>query len=59
VFSASLFASGSVTTSVNTSRPRYVRAVVRDAGGVIVALSNPVWLLREWPPGGIPTARRA
>ena len=58
-FPKSLFGSGYVDTTVDTSRPRYVRAVVRDASGVVVALSNPVWLLREWPPGGIPAARRA
>jgi hypothetical protein len=55
----SSFAAGFVNVSVDTSTPRYVRAVVRDAAGVAVALSNPVWLLRDLPPGGIPAARVA
>jgi hypothetical protein len=36
----------------------YVRAMVRDAGGRIVGIGNPVWLLREDPPDGVPRARR-
>ena len=36
----------------------YVRAMVRDAAGRIVGIGNPVWLLREDPPGGVPPARR-
>ncbi|WBC16111.1 hypothetical protein O7600_04530 [Micromonospora sp. WMMA1998] len=36
----------------------YVRTQVRDRDGAIVGASNPVWLLREPPPGGVPPARR-
>ncbi|MFI7220663.1 hypothetical protein [Micromonospora maritima] len=36
----------------------YVRTQVRDRDGAIVGVSNPVWLLREPPPGGVPPARR-
>lgn len=35
----------------------YVRAVVRDRDGATVGFSNPVWLLREQPPGGVPADR--
>jgi hypothetical protein len=36
----------------------YVRTQVRGRDGEIIGASNPVWLLREAPPRGIPTARR-
>jgi hypothetical protein len=36
----------------------YVRTQVRAADGAVIALSNPVWLLRAAPPHGIPAARR-
>jgi hypothetical protein len=32
---------------------------VRNAAGTVVALSNPVWLFRSAPPGGIPAPRAA
>jgi hypothetical protein len=32
--------------------------MVRDEGGRIVGIGNPVWLLREDPPGGVPAHRR-
>jgi hypothetical protein len=44
---------------VDTSVSRFVRTVIRDAGGTTVAVSNPVWLLRQQPPNGIPAARAA
>ncbi len=46
-----------VALAVDTRTSRFVRLVVRDASGQEVALSNPVWLLRDQPPGGIPAAR--
>ena len=46
-----------VALTVDTRTSRFVRVVVRDASGQEVALSNPVWLLRDQPPGGIPAAR--
>jgi hypothetical protein len=50
---------GSADLSLDTSRSSFVRMEVRDASGATVALSNPVWLLRDQPPGGIPEARGA
>ena len=50
---------------VNVSVPlpdehgRYIRVEVRSAAGALVGFSNPVWLLRAEPAGGIPAARRA
>jgi hypothetical protein len=52
-------ATGSAAVSVDNARSSYVRTVVRDSAGEVVALSNPVWLMRSAPPGGIPTARVA
>ena len=46
-----------VALAVDTRTSRFVRLVVRDASGQEVGLSNPVWLLRDQPPGGIPAAR--
>jgi hypothetical protein len=34
-----------------------VRVEVRAADGTAIALSNPVWLLRDTPEGGIPRHR--
>jgi hypothetical protein len=50
---------GPVGKTVDTSESSFVRAQVVDASGAIVALSNPVWLLRKAPPGGVPAARAA
>lgn len=54
---ATTFAAGSADVVVPSSTSCFVRAMVRDGAGVAVALSNPVWLLRDVPPGGIPRAR--
>jgi hypothetical protein len=56
-YTADQLAGGSVDLTINTSVSRFVRTEVRDANGTTVAVSNPVWLLREVPPNGIPTAR--
>ena len=58
-YNASQLAGGSVNLTIDTSVSRFVRTEVRDAGGTTVAVSNPVWLLRQQPPGGIPAARTA
>lgn len=50
---------GSVSVTVDTSTSCFVRAVVRNSRGVVVGLSNPIWLLREAPPSGVPAARAA
>jgi hypothetical protein len=52
------FAGGYVDRDVHTDESRYLRVVVKDATGLVVALSNPVWLLRSVPATGIPPARR-
>lgn len=44
---------------VTTTEDVVVRVQVRDGHGVLVASSNPTWLLRAAPPGGIPPARVA
>ena len=51
--------SGTVSREVDTSSDCFVRVQIRSAGGEIVAFSNPIWLLRSTPPGGIPALRRA
>jgi hypothetical protein len=56
---AAAFASGPVTLPIDTSASTFTRIEVRDATGLLVAGSNPVWMLRTPPPGGIPPARRA
>jgi hypothetical protein len=58
-YSAADLASGPVTQPVDTSRGSFVRTQVPDASGAMIGLSNPVWLLRAAPPGGIPAPRAA
>ncbi len=55
---AAAFSIGFVEVSVDTSAPAFARVVVRNTAGVVVALSNPVWMLRDLPPDGIPTPRQ-
>lgn len=59
VLPATAFTTGSVEVPIDGSASCYLRAEVLDVTGRVVALSNPIWLLREWPPEGIPAARRA
>ena len=54
----SAFAGGSTQVSIDTTTSVFVRVVVRSSTGKVIAGSNPVWLLRSDPPGGIPFARR-
>lgn len=56
-YAAGAVATGSVTLAVDTSRSCFARTQVLDLHGRVVALSNPIWLLRESPPAGVPTAR--
>ena len=58
-YSAAALASGSVTRSIDTSKARFVRTQVLNSSGAVVGVSNPVWLLRSAPAGGIPPARAA
>lgn len=58
-YTAADLAGGSVTQQVDTSQGSFVRTQVLNASGAVIGLSNPVWLLREAPPGGIPAPRAA
>ena len=54
---ASAFASGAVTLPIDTSQSCFVRTQVFDANGLLVAVSTPIWLLREKRPRRIPHSR--
>ncbi len=43
--------------TIDSSSASFYRIQVITAGGEILGVSNPVWLLREQPPGGVPAAR--
>lgn len=58
-YSTADLASGSVSLQVDNSVSSFVRTQVLDSTGTVVGLSNPAWLLRETPPGGIPAPRVA
>jgi hypothetical protein len=54
----SSFSGNVATIAVDTSRSRFYRVqVLLDRTGQTLGTSNPVWLLRVPPPGGIPPAR--
>jgi hypothetical protein len=57
-YPASAFTSGVVTTTVSTTAGRFYRAQVVSSTGEVVGTGNPVWLLRQPPPGGIPGPRQ-
>ncbi len=57
-YSASQLTGGSVTQRVDTGKDSFVRTQVLDSTGTVAGLSNPVWLLRAAPPGGIPAPRQ-
>ncbi len=56
-FTSSDFESGPVTVSVDTNLGRFARLEVTDSTERVVAVSNPVWMLRAGPPEGVPAAR--
>jgi len=58
-YPAADFSGGSVSQRIDTSADSFVRTQVVNNQGEVIALSNPVWLLRHPPPGGIPAARRS
>jgi hypothetical protein len=58
-YSAAELASGQASLAVDTTAESFVRTQVLDDNGNVVALSNPAWLLRSTPPGGIPGPRAA
>jgi len=45
------------SVSIGTSTSSFVRTQVLDPNGAVIGISNPVWLLRELPPQGIPAPR--
>ncbi len=57
VYSETDLADGSALLSIDTSVSSFVRTQVRESGGTVVGLSNPIWLLREEPVQGIPPQR--
>ena len=44
---------------MDTSADSFLRTQVTDQPGNVIALSNPVWLLQNPPPNGIPPPRAA
>ena len=54
-----LIAGGVETLAVDTSSESFAVLRVTDASGTTVAASNPVWMLRNMPPNGIPAPRQA
>ena len=52
-------AGGVETLAADTSSESFATLRVTDANGVTVAASNPVWMLQNTPPGGIPPPRQA
>jgi hypothetical protein len=48
---------GKLVLAVEPGDGVYVRIQVRSAANAIIAVSNPVWLLRERPPHAIPADR--
>jgi hypothetical protein len=49
--------SGAVTVQIDTTTECFVRVQVRLSTGLLVGTSNPLWLLKKPPPGGVPTGR--
>jgi len=58
-YPASRLGQAPVNLTISNQSASFVRTQVLDASGTTVAMSNPVWLLRATPPGGIPVAREA
>lgn len=59
-FASTLFASGSLDYVVDTSTDSFVRLnVLTTTSGIRVAFSNPIYLLRAFPPTVVPDVRRA
>ena len=50
---------GAAALAVDTSSESFAVLRVTDASGTTVAASNPVWMLQNMPPNGIPAPRQA
>ena len=53
----SAFSGNIASMSVTTTSSRFFRVQVLSSTGAVIGASNPVWLLRSTPPGGVPPAR--
>jgi hypothetical protein len=58
-YTTTQLASGQITQAASTAQDSFLRTQVVSSTGAILATSNPVWLLRNPPPNGIPPARGA
>ena len=58
-YPAAKMGSGWVDVAVDTSVPCFLRSQVVGSDGVVIAVSNPIWMLRSGPPAGIPAPRAA
>jgi hypothetical protein len=54
---ATFGASGLTSVSVDTTKSCFARVQVRNSGGYVIGVGNPIWFLTAPPPGGIPAAR--
>ena len=50
---------GAVSIPIDTATSSFLRTALLNSTGSVVAVSNPIWLLQQAPPGGIPPARNA
>jgi hypothetical protein len=50
-------AGGTASVVLDTKQSTFARVEVADTTGRIIAFSNPVWVLRQPPPGGVPADR--
>jgi hypothetical protein len=57
-YPATAFSSGVVTTTVATTTNRFYRPQVLSPTSEVIGTGNPIWLLRQPPPGGIPGPRQ-
>lgn len=53
------FKGGRAVVAVDTAVSCFIRSEVVDRFGHVIAMSNPVWLLRDPPPAAVPAARSA
>lgn len=57
IAAATFGTSATASMTINTTNPCFVRAQVRNSAGAIIGISNPIWTLKQPPPGGVPPAR--
>ncbi len=54
---ATFGASGLTSVTIDTDKSCFARVQVRNSGGYVIGVGNPIWFLTAPPPGGIPAAR--